>query len=97
MHGQKREAVVPSGSVRDGSDLAAGIYHRGPRLPQQLVEGSLPEELLKLLVAHFFQSLHAVVIQRIGTSAATNENSSTVVKSHECPIKIQFSSSDRLV
>ena len=60
---------LPSGSVGDGADFATGINHSGPRLQQQLVEGSLPEELLKLLVTHFFQGLHTAVVQRIGASA----------------------------
>lgn len=60
---------LPSGSLGDGVDLATGIYHSSSRLQQHLMEGSLPEELLQLLVTHFLQGLHAAVVQRIGTSA----------------------------
>lgn len=58
-------------SVWDGADSSAGIDYGRSRLEQQLVERSLPEELLQLLVTHFLQSLHAAVEQRIGASGKT--------------------------
>lgn len=60
---------LPSGSFWDGVDPAAGVDHSGPRLQQQLMERSLLEELLKLLVTHLLQGLHTAVVQRVGTSA----------------------------
>lgn len=60
---------LPFGSLWDGVDPATGIYHSSSWLQQQLMEGSLPEELLKLLVTHFLQGLHTAVVQRVGTSA----------------------------
>lgn len=62
---------LPFGSLWDGVDHAAGVYHRGSRLQQHLMEGGLPEELLKLLVTHLLQSLHAAMVKRAGTSAVT--------------------------
>lgn len=64
---------LPFGSLWDGVDPATGIYHSGSWLQQQLMERSLPEELLQLLVTHFFQGLHAAVVQRVGTSAINIE------------------------
>lgn len=55
-------------SCWDGVDLPAGIYHSGSWLQQQLVKRSILEELLKLLVTHFLQSLHTAVVQHIGAS-----------------------------
>lgn len=65
---------LPSGTLRDGADLAAGIYNSCPRLQQQLMERCLPEEFLKLLITHFLQGLHAAVIKCIGASAMTTLN-----------------------
>lgn len=65
---------LPFGSLRDGAHPAAGVYHRGSRLQQQLMKGSLLEELLKLVVTHLLQGLHAAVVQRVGTSAMIRLN-----------------------
>lgn len=62
---------ISFGSLWDGVDPATGIYHSSSWLQQQLMEGSLPEELLKLLVTHFLQGLHTAVVQRVGTSLCT--------------------------
>lgn len=59
---------LPFVSCWDGVDLPAGIYHSGSWLQQQLVKRSFLEELLKLPVAHFLQSLHTVVVQHVGAS-----------------------------
>lgn len=59
---------LPSGSLWYGVYPAAGVYYRDTWLQQQLVEGSLPEELLKFLITHFLQGLHTAVVQCIGAS-----------------------------
>lgn len=59
---------LPLGSCWDGVDLPTGIYHSGSWLQQQLMKRSLFEELLKLLVTHFLQSLHTAVEQHVGAS-----------------------------
>ena len=63
---------LPSGSLWDGFNPATGVYHSGTRLQQQLMEGSLPEELVKLFVTHFLQGLHAAVEQRVGAPEIIN-------------------------
>lgn len=65
---------LPFCSLWDCFDQAAGIFHSGSRLQQHLMEGRLPEELLKLLVTHLLQGLHAAVVQRVRTSAMKVSN-----------------------
>lgn len=69
-----RWEFLPFGPLWDGVDPATGVYHSGSRLQQQLMEGSLPEELLKLLITHFLQGLHAAVVQRVATSVMIISN-----------------------
>lgn len=61
----------PFGSLWDSVDPTTGIDHSGSWLQQQFMERRLTEQLLKLLVTHFLQSLHAAVEQCVGASIMT--------------------------